>query len=206
MEEGSVDREQRAGARWRTVFLIAYCAFVVFCLTSYDYLLLIFGVLNVPLVVFFLVRRFMDTALDDVPRWWRWYMHLGWHGKHRAFDDYRVRVLDGEKDTPSRVFAADIFEILNLKPSAMEIGMLEARCGNDFFKGVESPAEGEWLFTDAACLAFVRAYLDDQRSDRGRTALRLTQWLERSVFMPIDNRRTAQTGKDYPFTSGTLLR
>jgi hypothetical protein len=104
------------------------------------------------------------------------------------------------------VFAADIFEILNLKPSAMEIATLEARCGNAFFQGVESPAEGEWLFTDAACLAFVRAYLDDQRSDRGRTALRLTQWLERSVFMPIDNRRTAQTGKDYPFTSGTLLR
>src|SRR4029077_1438942 len=59
MEEGSVDREQRAGARWRTVFLIAYCAFVVFCLTNDDYLLLIFGVLNVPLVVFLLVRRFM---------------------------------------------------------------------------------------------------------------------------------------------------
>lgn len=204
MEEGSVDREQRAGARWRTFFLVAYCAFVLFCLTNPDHLARILGVLNVPLVAFLLARRFMDTALDDLPRWCRWVLYRGWHGTYRAFDDHRVRVLDGEKDTPSRVFAADIFEILNLKPSALEIAKLEVRHHHDLFQGVESPAKGEWLFTDAACLAFVRTHLDDQRSDRGRTALRLTQWLERSVFMPIDNRRTAQTGKDYPFTSRTL--
>ena len=201
MDEGSVDREQRVGARWRTVFLLAYCAVVLLCLANGDDSVRILGVLNVPLLAFLLARRWLDTALDDLPRWWRWLAYRGWHGKHRAFDDHRVRVLDGERDTPSRVFAADIFEILNLKPSATEIAKLKVRYDHNLFQSVESPAEGEWLFTDAACLAFVRAYLDDERSDRGRTALRLSLWLERSVFMPIDNRRTAQTGKDYPFTS-----
>src|SRR5262249_19517931 len=114
--------------------------------------------------------------------------------------------LEGESDAPSRVFAVDIFEILDLKPSAMEIARLRVRYDHNLLQSAESPTEGEWLFTDAACLAFVRAHLDDQRSERGRTALRLSLWLERSVFMPIDNRRTAQTGKDYPFTSSLLRR
>ncbi len=204
MEEGPVDRERRAGALWRILIVVAYGSFIVYCLASDE--LRIFGVLNVVPLAFLLSRMFLDAALDDAPYWWRWLVYLGWHGSHRAFDDRRVRVLDGARDTPSRVFAADIFGILDLQPSPVEIAKLEARYAPHFFQGVEPPAEGEWLFTDAACLAYVRAHLDDQRSERGRTALKLALWLERSVFMPIDNRRTAATGKQYPFTRETARR
>ena len=55
-------------------------------------------------------------------------------------------------------------------------------------------------------MAYVRGHMDDQRSPRGRTAHKLALWLERSVFMPIDNRRTAATGKTFPFTKETAHR
>ena len=48
--------------------------------------------------------------------------------------------------------------------------------------------------------------LDDRRTPRGRTAQLLVLWLERTVFMPIDNRRTAETGKTYAFTRETARR
>jgi hypothetical protein len=34
----------------------------------------------------------------------------------------------------------------------------------------------------------------------------LVLWLERTVFMPIDNRRTAETGKTYAFTREAARR
>jgi hypothetical protein len=52
----------------------------------------------------------------------------------------------------------------------------------------------------------VRAHLDDRRTPRGRTAQLLVLWLERTVFMPIDNRRTAETGKTYAFTREAARR
>ncbi len=57
-----------------------------------------------------------------------------------------------------------------------------------------------------ACLRFVRAHLDDQRTARGRSAQLLALWLEREVFMPIDNRRTKATGKTYAFTHEAARR
>ena len=182
MEESDLDRAHRRGQRWRVVFIAAYCALVVYCLATPAFRIV--GILLIPGGAYLLARRFLNVAFDDVPHWWRKLAYRGWHGKYRAFDDCRVRVIDGERDAPSRVFAADIFAILDLPP----------------------PEDGESLFTDAACVAFVRGYLDEQRSPRGRTAHKLALWLERSVFMPIDNRRTAATGKSYAFTKETARR
>ena len=53
---------------------------------------------------------------------------------------------------------------------------------------------------------YVRRFSGDQRTQRGRDALKLALWLERSVFMPIDNRRTAATGKLYPFSKELARR
>ena len=194
MEEGPIDRAARAGAAWRAVLTVAYCAFVAYCLANPR--TRIFGVLNVPVVAWLLARYVVKAAMDDVPQWWRRLVYRGWHGRYRAFEDRRVRVIDGERDTASRVFAADIFEILGETPSALELAKLEARYGAQFVRGTEGAAENEWLFTDAACLAYVR----------GRGAHKLALWLERSVFMPIDNRRTAATGKIYPFTKEAARR
>ena len=202
MEEGPVGRAERRGAYWRAFFLVAYCALVVYFLASEG--LRTLGLMNLPLAAYFLSRSLVGGALEDVPYWFRRMVYRGWHGQYRAFDDRQVRVLDGAGDTPSRVFAEDIFGILELAPSATELARLKSRYAPDFFLGAGAPAEGKWLFSDAACLAFVRAQLDDQRSARGRTAHRLALWLERSVFMPIDTRRTMATGKDYLFSRGTL--
>ena len=64
----------------------------------------------------------MNVAFDDVPQWWRKLAYRGWHGKYRAFEDQRVRVIDGQGDEPSRVFAADIFDKLRRASRAGEAG------------------------------------------------------------------------------------
>jgi len=201
---GDVDRADRRGRRWRAFFTAAYLAVVVWFLATPE--LRIVGLFLVPLAGFLLSRRFLDLALDDVPHWWRRFAYSGWHGRYRAFDGHRVRVIDGEKETPSRVYAADIFGILGLAPSPLELQKLEARFRGSFQRGAEGPEANEWLFDDAACIAFVRAHLDDRRTPRGRTAHLLALWLERTVFMPIDNRRTAETGKTYAFTREAARR
>jgi len=88
----------------------------------------IVGLYLVPLAGFLLSRRFLNLALDDLPHWWRRFAYSGWHGRYRAFEGHRVRVIDGEKERPSRVYAADIFGILGLAPSPLELQKLEARC------------------------------------------------------------------------------
>ena len=137
-----------------------------------------------------LARIIVPIFMDDLPYAVRKLVYRGWHGKYRAFEDRRVRVLDGERHTPSRVFATDIFKILGQSPAQVELEKLAARYGTGFEKGTEGLAEDEWLFMDEACLAYVR----------GHQAMKLALWLEREVFMPIDNRRSAETGKSYAFT------
>jgi hypothetical protein len=201
---GDVDRADRRGRRWRALFTAAYLAVVVCFLATPD--LRIVGLLLVPLAGFLVSRRFLNLALDDVPHWWRLFAYSGWHGRYRAFEGHRVRVIDGEKETPSRVYAADIFGILGLTPSLLELQKLEARFQGSFQRSAEGSEANEWLFDDAACIAFVCAHLDDRRTPRGRTAQLLVLWLERTVFMPIDNRRTAETGKTYAFTREAARR
>jgi hypothetical protein len=201
---GDVDRADRRGRRWRALFTAAYLAVVVCFLATPD--LRIVGLLLVPLAGFLVSRRFLNLALDDVPHWWRLFAYSGWHGRYRAFEGHRVRVIDGEKETPSRVYAADIFGILGLTPSLLELQKLEARFRGSFQRSAEGSEANEGLFDDAACIAFVCAHLDDRRTPRGRTAQLLVLWLERTVFMPIDNRRTAETGKTYAFTREAARR
>jgi hypothetical protein len=190
--------------RWRAFFTAAYLAVMIGFLATPD--LRIVGLYLVPLAGFLLSRRFLNLALDDVPHWWRRFAYSGWHGRYRAFEGHRVRVIDGEKERPSRVYAADIFGILELAPSPLELQKHEARFRGSFQRGAEGSEANEWLFDDAACIAFVRAHLDDRRTPRGRTAHLLALWLERTVFMPIDNRRTAETGKTYAFTREAARR
>ena len=201
---GDVDRADRRGRRWRAFFTVAYLAVVIGFLATPD--LRIVGLYLVPLAGFLLARRFLSLALDDVPHWWRRFAYSGWHGRYRAFEGHRVRVIDGEKERPSRVYAADIFGILGLAPSPLELQKLEARFRGSFQRWAKDSAANEWLFDDAACIAFVRTHLDDRRTPRGRTAQLLVLWLERTVFMPIDNRRTAETGKTYAFTREAARR
>jgi len=203
-EEGSVDRETRRRGWFGILFFFAYCALVVYLLSKPA--TRIIGIFNVPVIAFMLSHYFLKSAMEDPQRWWRQLVYRGWHGKYRAFQDRRVRVIDGEKHTPSRVFAADIFKILGQSPSEIELAKLAARYGTGFEKGTEGLAEGEWLFMDEACMTYVRGHMDEQRTARGRDAMKLAHWLEREVFMPIDNRRTAETGKTYAFTHETAPR
>ncbi|HXJ54000.1 MAG TPA: hypothetical protein VNH16_21660 [Burkholderiales bacterium] len=201
---GRVDRAERRGRRWRAFFTVAYLAAMIGFLATPD--LRIVGLLLVPLAGFLLSWRFLNLALFDAPHWWRRFAYSGWHGRYRAFQGHRVRVIDGEKERPSRVYAADLFAILELAPSQLELQKLKARFRGSFQRAAEGSEANEWLFDDAACIAFVSAYLDDRRTPRGRTAHLLALWLERTVFMPIDNRRTAETGKTYAFTREAARR
>ena len=201
---GDVDRAERRGRRWRAFFTTAYLAVVVYFLATSD--LRIVGLFLVPLAGFLLSRLFLNLALDDLPHWWRRLAYSGWHDRYRAFEGHRVRVIDGEKERPSRVYAADIFGILGLAPTPLELRKLAARFRGGFQRGAEGSEANEWLFDDAACIAFLRTHLDDRRTPRGRTAQLLVLWLERTVFMPIDNRRTAETGKTYAFTREAARR
>ena len=203
-EENADDRQARRGAAWKLVFAVAYCAFVVYLLANP--LTRIVGIFNVVAVGFILSWYALKVGFDDAPQWIRGLVFRGWHGKYRAFEDQRVRVVDGERFTPSRVFAADIFKILGQTPSLTDLEKLQTRYGTGFEKGTEEPAEGEWLFTDEACVGYVRRHMDEQRTQRGRDAMKLAMCLERDVFMPIDNRRSAETGKTYAFTREAVRR
>lgn len=204
MEEGSVDRTARFHKALLFILFLAYCGVVVYLIVNPG--TRIIGVLNVALVGYLIPRWILPIAMDDLPHLWRMAVYSGWHGKYRAFEDRRVRVLDGEGHTPSRVFAADIFDVLGESPSQMELTRLAARYGTGFELGSEGLAEDEWLFMDESCMAYVRGHMDEKRTQRGRDAAKLALWLEREVFMPIDNRRTAATGKVYPFTKETAPR
>ena len=124
MDEGAVDREERRGARWRTFFLAAYCALVVYFLASDGLRML--GLMNLPLAAYFLSRSFVGTALDDVPYWFRRAVYRGWHGKYRAFDEPNRAVI--ERSTPvampfkkpvvlSQIFSNSSIESCRLKLS-----------------------------------------------------------------------------------------
>lgn len=203
-EEGSVDQQARWRGRLAFLFFLGYCAFVIYLVMNPH--TRIIGVFNVPVVAFMLSHYFLKSVMEDPQRWWRQLVYRGWHGKYRAFEDRRVRVLDGERFHPSRVFAADVFDVLGEKPSPTDLAKLEARYGTGFEKGTEEPADGEWLFSDEACMTYVRGHMDEQRTPRGRNAMKFALWLEREVFMPIDNRRTAETGKTFAFTKETAPR
>ncbi|MBV9190312.1 MAG: hypothetical protein JO292_03735 [Betaproteobacteria bacterium] len=203
-EENAEDRAKRRRGHLSLVFFLAYSALVVYLLMNP--VTRIIGVFNVIVVGFMLSHYFLKFVMEHPQHWWRLLVYSGWHGKYRAFQGHRVRVIDGERYTPSRVFAADIFEILGQKPSLTDLELLQTRYATGFEKGTEDPAEDEWLFTDEACVGYVQRHMDEQRTQRGRDAMKLATWLEREVFMPIDNRRSAATGKTYAFTKEMVHR
>jgi len=166
----------------------------------------IVGVIMAAGVAMLVPTLILPTLMDDMPQAIRKLAFRGWHGKYRAFEGRRVRVIDGERHTPSRVFAYDIFKILGQSPSLTDLEKLETRYGTGFEKGTEEPAEDEWLFVDEVCVGYVRNHMDEQRTARGHDAMKLALWLEREVFMSIDNRRTAETGKTFAFTKETTRR
>ena len=194
MEETPVDRAARRRSWIGFAFFLAYIGLVVYLLINPP--TRIIGIFNVVVVAFMLSHYLLKWGMEEPQHWWRKLVYRGWHGKYRAFEDRRVRVLDGERESPSQVFAADIFDILGQSPSDTELAKLAARYGTGFVKGAEDLGEGEWLFSDEACMAYIR----------GHGAHKLALWLERSVFMPIDNRRTAATGKTYAFTKEAARR
>ena len=203
-EEGSVDREAKVKNALFLLFFVCCCALDVYLIIHPDWRVV--GVCGIGIIGFMVPKLVLPILMDDMPYAWRKLVYRGWHGKYRAFEDRRVRVIDGERHIPSRVFAADIFAILGQSPSDVDLAKLEARYGTGFERGTEGLAEGEWLFVDEACMAYMRGYMDEQRTPRGRDAMRLALWLEREVFMPIDNRRTAATGKAYAFTKEAARR
>jgi len=204
VQEGSVDRTARVYKALLFALFLAYCALVVYLIVNPN--TRIIGVLNIALIGYLIPRWVLPVVMDDLPYLWRKAVYSGWHGKYRAFEDRRIRVIDGERHVPSRVFAADIFDVLGQSLSELDLAKLAARYGTGFEKGTEGLAEDEWLFMDEACMAYVGGYIDEQRTARGRDAMKLALWLEREVFMPIDNRRTAETGKTYAFTKETTRR
>lgn len=203
-EESAVDQQHRIYTALLFVLFLVYCGVVVWLILSPNWRIV--GVLNVALVGYLIPRWVLPVVMEDVPYLWRKAVYAGWHGKYRAFEDQRVRVLDGERHAPSRVFAADIFDILGEKPSLSDLEKLQTRYGTGFEKGTDEPAEDEWLFTDEACIGYVQRHMDEQRTQRGRDAMKLAVWLEREVFMPIDNRRSLETGKTYAFTKEMIRR
>ena len=204
MEESAVDRQHRIYTALLFVLFLAYCGVVVWLIITPTWRIV--GVLNVALIGYLIPRWVLPVVMEDVPYLWRKAVYAGWHGKYRAFEGQRVRVIDGERHTPSRVFAHDIFKVLKQTPSLSDLEALATRYGTGFEKGTEEPAEDEWLFTDEACIGYVQRHMDEQRTPRGRDAMKLAGWLEREVFMPIDNRRSAATGKTYAFTKEMVQR
>ena len=91
MEEGSVDRAARRRGWLAFLFFLGYCALVVYLLINPG--TRIIGVFNVPVVAFLLSHYFLKTAMEEPQRWWRLLVYRGWHGKYRAFEDRRVRVI-----------------------------------------------------------------------------------------------------------------
>ena len=203
-EEGSVETESKVKHWLFLLFFLGCCVFDVYLIIHPEWRVV--GVIASAFLAFMFARLVVPVLMDDMPYGIRKLVYRGWHGKYRAFEDRRVRVLDGERHTPSRVFAADIFDILGQKPSLTDLEKLESRYGTGFEKGTEEPAEGEWLFTDEACIGYVQRHMDEQRTQRGRDAMKLVTWLEREVFMPIDNRRSAETGKTFAFTREAARR
>ena len=203
-EETAVDRQHRIYTALLFLLFLVYCGVVVWLIISPTWRII--GVLNVVLVGYLIPRWVLPVVMEDVPYLWRKAVYAGWHGKYRAFEGRRIRIIDGERHTPSRVFAYDIFDVLGQKPSLTDLEKLQTRYGTGFEKGAEEPAEHEWLFTDEACIGYVQRHMDEQRTRRGRDAMKLALWLERDVFMPIDNRRTAETGKTYAFTKEAARR
>ena len=203
-EEGGFERERKIQYAFFLVFFVCASAFAVYLLLNPGWRIL--GVFVAAGVCFMVPTLLLPILMDDMPYVLRKLAYHGWHGRYRAFEGRRIRVIDGERHTPSRVFAYDIFGALGQKPSLTDLEMLQTRYGTGFEKGTEEPAEDEWLFTDEACVGYVRRHMDEQRTQRGRDAMKLAIWLEREVFLPIDNRRTAATGKTYAFTKEMVHR
>ena len=122
MQENREDRNARWRSRIAFAFFLAYCAMVVYLLINPA--TRIIGVFNVIPVAFIISHYFLKWAAFEPDYLWRKLVHHGWHGKYRAFEGQRVRVIDGERHTPSRVFAYDVFKILGQRPSLTDLEKL----------------------------------------------------------------------------------
>jgi len=143
-------------------------------------------------------RHIVLTLLfEGLPRWFR--TDAGWNGEYHAFDNMRIRVIEGEGDYPSFVVLEDVWKMFNSAPKDMDIGMLRRKFGKSLRQSDDSRVRGKWVLEDKALVQYVSSLVHDK--DIGATANRFNLWLQRIVFRPIDNRRTLATGKNYAFTS-----
>lgn len=148
-------------------------------------------------------RHILLTLLfEGLPRWFR--TDAGWNGEYHAFDNMRIRVIEGNGDYPSFVVLQDVWKIFNWVPKDMDIGMLRRKFGKSLCQSDDSRVKGKWVLEDKALVQYVSSLVHDK--DIGSTASRFNLWLQRSVFRQIDNRRTLATGKDYTFTSNVHVQ
>ena len=139
----------------------------------------------------------LALLFEGLPRWFR--TDAGWNGEYHAFDNMRIRVIEGEGDCPSFVVLEDVWKMFNSAPKDMDIGMLRRKFGKSLRQSDDSRVKGKWVLEDKALVQYVSSLVHDK--DIGSTANRFNLWLQRIVFRPIDNRRTLATGKGYAFTS-----
>jgi hypothetical protein len=139
----------------------------------------------------------LNLLFERLPRWFR--TDAGWNGEYRAFDNMRIRVIEGEGDCPSFVVLEDVWKMFNWPSKDMDIGMLRRKFGKSLRQSDDSRVKGKWVLEDKALVQYVSSLAHDK--DIGSTANRFNLWLQRSVFRPIDNGRTLATGKTYTFTS-----
>lgn len=148
-------------------------------------------------------RHIVLTLLfEGLPRWFR--TDAGWNGEYHAFDNMRIRVIEGKGDYPSFVVLDDVWKIFNWLPKNMDIGMLRRKFGKSLRQSDDSRVKRKWVLEDKALVQYVSSLVHDK--DVGSTAIRFNLWLQRSVFRQIDNRRTLATGKDYTFTSNVHVQ
>lgn len=209
-EENALDRQLRFRERLKHAFLWGYLlampGLLIVGIVKND---IMYGALVIALAAAgksFAGNALVHFAFDHVPALWRWWRYKHWHGSYREYEGFHVRIIDGEGNSPSIVLAYDILRILGMSTEKIELAKLKARYGDDFLlltkEEFGEAVADEWAFTDEACAKFLAGHANSGvNRQRTQDALRLSNWLAREVFMPIDNKRTRDTGRNYRWTS-----
>lgn len=181
---------------------LALAAFL-FGVWSNDRWLKVFGTVMFLIPALWSRHLLFDFLLEDLPAWFR--TDRDWNGNHHSFENYRVRIIEGEGDTPSFVVLDDILKILGIKPASMDISTRRRKFGRSLHQTADPRIKGQWVVEDRLLVDYLgQLALIIESNDM--LATRLKHWLERSVFCPIDNRRTLASGKAYPFTNDVHVK
>ena len=168
--------------------------------------LVIMAFASLPLAARSIAPLVVDLLVSTLPSVFLALVHRKWNGAYRAFDGWQVWVVDGDGDLCSFVVADDVLVMLGEKISATDRRRIKL-AGPDGFVICDDPmAQGEWVFSDEACLSYVARISQSRHHQHADLARRFALWLQRDVFQPIDNRRSRDTGKPYPFTSDAQVK